>query len=84
MFGATTFYAIQKAYLHPAIQRLYDDQRNGILARVFFEQEANSKRTQLLGDGRCDSPGFSAKFCHYTFMLADTKEIVQTELVQVI
>ncbi|KAK7119691.1 hypothetical protein R3I94_021499 [Phoxinus phoxinus] len=29
-----------------------------------------------------DSPGFNAKYCHYTFMLDDTKEILHTELVQ--
>ena len=84
MFGDTTFYAIQKAYLHPAIHRLYEDQINGILARLLFEQEEAGKRPQLLGDGRCDSPGYNAKYCHYTFMLADTKEIIHTELVQVI
>lgn len=43
----------------------------------------DGKKLHLAGDGRCDMPGFSAKYCHYTFMLDDTKEILHTELVQV-
>ncbi|KAK7166281.1 hypothetical protein R3I93_006145 [Phoxinus phoxinus] len=81
MIGQTTFYAIQNTYLHPAIENLYQDRRNEILARVYLEQE-DGKRPHLSGDGRCDSPGFNAKYCHYTFMLDDTKEILHTELVQ--
>ena len=30
----------------------------------------------ILGDGRNDSPGFSAMYCTYTLMDHDTKEIV--------
>lgn len=82
MIGQTTFYAIQNTYLHPAIENLYEDRTKEILARVYLEQE-DGKRPHLSGDGRCDSPGFNAKYCHYTFMLDDTKEILHTELVQV-
>ena len=82
MFSRTTYYEIQKAYLHPVIEHLYSQQRSDLITKVSLE-EGDGKSTQLLGDGRCDSPGFSAKFCHYTFMLADTKEIIQCELVQV-
>lgn len=38
---------------------------------------------QLCGDGRCDSPGHSAKFMTYTFLCPDAKKIVHTEQVQV-
>jgi len=82
MIGQTTFYAIQITYLHPAIEHLYQDRRREILARVYLEQE-DGKRPHLAGNGRCDSPGFKAKYCHYTFMLEDTKEILHQELVQV-
>ncbi|KAG1932752.1 hypothetical protein F2P79_020905 [Pimephales promelas] len=81
MIGQTTFYAIQITYLHPAIEHLYQDRRREILARVYLEQE-DGKRPHLAGNGRCDSPGFKAKYCHYTFMLEDTKEILHQELVQ--
>ncbi|XP_059912251.1 uncharacterized protein LOC132461213 [Gadus macrocephalus] len=81
MIGTTTFYNIQKAYLHPAIENGYREKRTELLARVYLEQE-DGKSPHLAGDGRCDSPGFNAKYCHYTFMLDDTKEILHTELVQ--
>ncbi|XP_059907727.1 uncharacterized protein LOC132457484 [Gadus macrocephalus] len=81
MIGTTTFYNIQKGYLHPAIENVYREKRTELLARVYLEQE-DGKRPHLAGDGRCDSPGFNAKYCHYTFMLDDTKEILHTELVQ--
>ncbi|XP_073713017.1 uncharacterized protein [Misgurnus anguillicaudatus] len=82
MIGHSTFYNIQKIYLHPVIEELYCQKRDELLARVYLEQE-DGKRLHLTGDGRCDTPGFSAKYCHYTFMLDDTKEILHTELVQV-
>jgi hypothetical protein len=85
MIGTTSFYIhsdIQKAYLHPAIENVYREKRTELLARVYLEQE-DGKSPHLAGDGRCDLPGFNAKYCHYTFMLDDTKEILHTELVQV-
>ena len=33
----------------------------------------------LSGDGRCDSPGQSAKFCTYSLMDIESKVIVHTE-----
>jgi len=82
MIGSSTFYNIQKAYLNPAIEHVYMQQRSALLARVYLEQ-MDGKRPHLSGDDRCDSPGFNAKYCHYTFMLDSTKEILHTELVQV-
>ena len=52
------------------------------MARVYLKQE-DGKRPHLFVDGRCDTPGFSSKFCHYSFMLYDTKEIIHTEVMQV-
>ena len=82
MIANTTFYEMQKAYLHPAIEDLYQEQRNKILARVYLEQQ-DGKRLHLTGDGRCDTPSFTAKYCHYTLMYDDTEEILHTELLQV-
>ena len=31
------------------------------------------------GDGRCDSPGSSAKYCTYTLMESETKLILHSE-----
>ena len=35
----------------------------------------------LCGDGRCDSPGTSAKYCTYTLMESNTNLIVHSETV---
>lgn len=37
----------------------------------------------LAGDGRSDSPGFSAKYGSYTFLDLTTTAVVHLELVQV-
>ena len=37
----------------------------------------------ILGDGRCDSPEYSAKYCTYTLVEKDTGLIVDFQLVQV-
>ena len=38
-----------------------------------------SERSLLAGDDRCDSPGFSAKYCTYSLMDTETNLIVHTE-----
>ena len=35
------------------------------------------------GDGRCDSPGYNAKYCTYTIMEAKTSAIIAFNVVQV-
>lgn len=42
-----------------------------------------AKTIDLAGDGRCDSPGFSAKYCTYSFHEASTKKVIHIEQVQV-
>ncbi|XP_063074114.1 uncharacterized protein LOC134464652 isoform X2 [Engraulis encrasicolus] len=48
-----------------------------------IEESKSGKGLELCGDGRCDSPGFSAKYSTYSFQSDTTKEIVHFELVQV-
>ena len=57
------FYTIQKDLIFPAINNVY--QRK---AREILERAKNQGPVSLIGDGRCDSPGFSAKFGTYTLM----------------
>ena len=37
---------------------------------------------QLFGDGRCDSPGYSAKYCTYSLMDSATDLILDYKLIQ--
>ncbi|CAG2187080.1 unnamed protein product [Mytilus edulis] len=75
--GSTQFYSLQKDIAIPAIDRYYTMQRDVIL------QQLHGKQLILGGDGRCDSPGFSAKYCTYTFMDSATGVIPDFSLVQV-
>jgi hypothetical protein len=64
--GPTQFYSLQKDIAFPHIDRFYNLQRNVIL------QQLNGIELILSGDGRCDSPRFSAKYCTYTVTFMDT------------
>ena len=37
----------------------------------------------IIGDGRCDSPGYSAKYCTYTVMEQSSDKILDFQLIQV-
>ena len=45
--------------------------------------QVEDKALVLGGDGRCDSPGFSAKYGSYSFMELDYNVVLHVELVQV-
>ncbi|CAC5422193.1 unnamed protein product [Mytilus coruscus] len=75
--GSTQFYSLQKDVAIPAIDHYYTMQRDVIL------QQLHGKQLILGGDGRCDSPGFSAKYCTYTSMDSATGVIPDFSLVQV-
>ena len=59
----------------PAIQEYWDEHQLEVHAQL------SAKPLILSGDGRCDSPGSSAKFCTYTLMDTDSNLIVYSETV---
>lgn len=69
----------QKKYLHPAVQRTYKDQQSSLLDNI----KAEARELILGGDGRCDSPGHSAKYGTYSLMDVEQNKIVDSQLVQV-
>ncbi|KAF1381248.1 hypothetical protein PFLUV_G00151640 [Perca fluviatilis] len=64
------------------IQEAYQTQHEQIIKRL-VEHSNSGQKVELCGDARCDSPGFSAKYCTYSFQDDATKEIVHFEFVQV-
>ena len=60
--SSTTFHHIQTFYVIPSIKALWGEMKGKIWK--LFEKEL----LVLCGDGRMDSPGFSAKYCLYTMM----------------
>ena len=62
MFNESTFYRLQKEYLFPVIHTNYVMQQDAVLEFLW------GNVLKLSGDGRCDSPGYSAKYCTYSLM----------------
>ena len=77
--GYSTFMAHQSKYLHPAVEDTYRHQQSTLLNDI----KAEGRELILGGDGRCDSPGHSAKYGSYTVMDVEKNKILDSQLVQV-
>ena len=76
-FSHTTFYDIQNKYLFPVVNKAWKEERSSVLDEVKSNGPVN-----LIGDGRCDSPGHNAKYCTYT-MMTDEGKVAAINVVQV-
>lgn len=77
--GYSTFMSHQSKYLHPAVQNTYQLQQSTLLNDI----KAEGRELILGGDGRCDSPGHSAKYGTYSVMDVELNKILDSKLVQV-
>ena len=68
----------QKKHLFPVINDLWQQEKAAVLTDLI-----NSNSVTLLGDGRCDSPGFSAKYRTYTMMDKESEKIVNFKVCHV-
>ena len=75
----STFMKHQNMYLHPAVQTTYQQQQSTLLNDI----KAEGRELILGGDGRCDSPGHSAKYGTYSLMDVEQNKILHSQLVQV-
>ena len=71
-----TFYNIQRTLILPTVNKQFDENMK------FVRDEAKKEELVILGDGRFDSPGKSAKYCTYTCQSPITKKIIATSTVQ--
>ena len=62
-FSERTFHDIQNKLSFPAINNVY--QRH---SKEIIERTGKQDKVALIGDGRCDSPGFTATYGTYTVM----------------
>ena len=76
MFSESTFYRLQKEYLFSVIHTNYVMQQDAVLE--FLRRNV----LKLSGDGRYDSPGYSAKYCTYSLMDSATDLILDYKLIQ--
>ena len=59
------------------VNKAWKEERSSVLDEVKSNGPVN-----LIGDGRCDSPGHNAKYCTYT-MMTDEGKVAAMNLVQV-
>ncbi|XP_063436058.1 uncharacterized protein LOC134717453 [Mytilus trossulus] len=69
---------LQTAYTSCAVIYEFDSQQADLIASL----QGPDKQVVLGGDGRCDSPGYSAKYGSYTLMDLNTNKILDIQLVQ--
>ena len=72
------FYDVQKRILFPVVNNAYLTQQ-----QVLVHQLQQQLSSDLCGDARCDSPGYSAKYGTYSMMNKSSGEIVDFSLIQV-
>ena len=78
LFSDRTFYKIQQTRIFPIVNAYYN-QNQTVVAEILRQQGP----LVLSGDGRCDSPGYSAKYCTYSLMDNATGLIIDNSVVQV-
>ncbi|KAG0429604.1 hypothetical protein HPB47_023474 [Ixodes persulcatus] len=72
-----TFFNYQPAILVPAVEQVWMDEQGKLL------EELHDQPLDLAGDGRCDSPGYCAKYLTYSLHVPGVKKILHFEQVQV-
>ncbi|XP_069587485.1 uncharacterized protein [Ranitomeya imitator] len=71
-----TFYRYQSKFLFPAIDIAWKTEQENVTKEII------QKNIIVSGDGQCDSPGHSAKYCVYTVMDTISEKIIDFEVVQ--
>ena len=89
---STIFHAHQRHYICPAVNAFYlkeqvcDYALVAVSVFLYFQKDKlfnkfKDSSLQLAGDGRCDSPGSSAKYCSYSLMEMTSQKILHVETV---
>ena len=81
-FGKTSYFAIQKSYLVPVVMTRWKEEETA-LAEELLTRVDNGEEIRIAGDGQCDSPGYSAKYCTYSLMDQQSGKVVTLNVQQV-
>ena len=76
-FSERTFMKLQTKVLFTSVNKVYKTARNRIVGTL------SNCTVNVVGEGRCDSPGFNAKYGTYALMNAQTNLILDFHIVQV-
>ena len=77
--GKGTYFNIREQYIFPVVRTTWQQQQQ----EIFSELKDREGGAVLAGDGRCDSPGHSAKYCTYTFLDVRSQKVIDFNVVSV-
>ena len=77
IFSQRNFLATQKKWLFPILNKKFNEHQQDVL------NEVRNTEVTAGGDGRCDSPGHSAKYGTYSIVDTNTSKVIDFSLVQV-
>ena len=77
--GEDCYYTLREKYVFPVIDTHWKTEQN----RVFNTLKERVEQVTLAGDGRCDSPGHSAKYGTYTMLDVESDKIVNFKVISV-
>ena len=77
---ANTFCNHQKHFLVPTVLSCWQQEQEQVIQQL----KDTGGSLVLTGDGRCDSPGYSAKYGSYTVIESLINKIIDMQLVQVL
>ena len=72
-------FKLREQFLFPVLKSTWEEEQKTVLNQL----KARESGAVLAGDGRCDSPGHSAKYCTYTFLDVESKKVVDFNVVAV-
>ena len=67
---------IQRLCVDPSVAKLWQEQHDALI------ESLKGKSLVLAGDGRNDSPGYSAQYCSYSLMDVSSKAIAGLEVLK--
>ena len=74
-----TFYRHTSSYVNPVVIQQWREHQQQLLDSLADKEDG----LVLAGDGRCDSPGYCAKYGSYALIKEEMNRVVDFELVQV-
>lgn len=72
-----TYCNIQDEYVFPVVNEAWQQEQESVITEI------GERDVWLSGDGRCDSPGFSAKYGTYTLLDQETDKVVDFSVIHV-
>ena len=74
-----SYYVIQRKYLFGVANKTWLNQQSTYIDKIIEKGSG----CYLSGDGRCDSPGYNAKYCTYSLYDNNISKIIEISLTQV-